>query len=1188
MLDFWEEQVQLQRAWTESVARRRVERDDRENEKERDRNEEDEVMGHVRWQEALKPPSEGSAGSGSGSGGPSGGSSNGSALIQQQQRRWDDDEEQRVWAAGENADSLLRMGVDQWSAQDVLPTLEEVQMAKFEVRPSKATDSFVFSLLTPFLVTLQPTEVPSADLLLSRGISEYTILPKILGRGKFSTVFLAVKNEVQYAIKHTPLFPHHQLISTRLLREPTLLAELPPHPNLVSVHETIRTPGHFYLVEEYLGGYVTLEQLLTLKTVTKPPNLPQLGMDLAETVLTQLLSAVHAIHHPLQICHRDIKPENILVHPETLQLKLLDFGLATHFSKSQPKLSTCCGSPAFHCPEIVHALASPPGAVQYWGPEVDAWTCGITMLRVLTGVRYPLGAAHASLRSMAIRAQRAVAMIADPKMRERVARLLDMDGIKRMRYFKEMVESGSQHSAHGINGHASIDALQRTTGPKQFKSTTFIPTEPTHTMDLPLLVGAAAEAHLLFSPPPSARILATVSNGRQSAVQTPINSRAPSPVPSLRPSYPGGSPPLANQPTLVLLNPSGHPLQRLLSFIKYCLRCSGILYHCWPDASSGPPGLLANAMMSDVNLAAFASAHGGTFSIPGSPALEGVPPSPTTPMVTAFGERTDGSGHIYLFECVIELVEPEPEPEQGSLSLVQTIMAAFGRRSSSTGTAKPPNSRSTSTTIADAAAVNAGTAVTGKAKPAPGPSGKDGQIKCLRFYLTVRFPRLLPPQPLLGTATPHSHRTQAPPFSRSSSAYGRRSRASSATGTDTSRAPGSARTSQDLQHHPTVHYAGDAMRRAASVDKAGTHVQAHVQAPSGPSQPQENGLHIITSLDTLPTFASSASVAGSPSRSRNTSRVRVSSNAKRPSGGRKGKVLIQVSDSRALEVVKKALSAGGTHEVSDIDDGSATDGNETDTSSRHGTTRRSMLRAQSYPAVTRSPSRDGSEGGEGETTLRGRQPRAVANSKWLNQHDPNVGRSVAAAVKEESPSSFDIEAMIADCSTNLDRVVRASHILEVADASSPDRSLKAVRDQLDTMSKKFTNLEKTDPNRLVSILSPWTFYLFNSVSLSLGLITDPPPAAETTPGAQPATIRALGADVLQLAARHLSPREVFVAVQERLELMLTEDPRSADVDDEAKPTEVVSPWIGALEMAGLLKVLNTGELAREDQKAARR
>lgn len=62
---------------------------------------------------------------------------------------------------------------------------------------------------------------------------------------------------VQYALKHTPLYPHHPLIAARLLREPTLLAQLPAHPCLVGVEGWIRTEGHFYLIG-------TLRLLLTV------------------------------------------------------------------------------------------------------------------------------------------------------------------------------------------------------------------------------------------------------------------------------------------------------------------------------------------------------------------------------------------------------------------------------------------------------------------------------------------------------------------------------------------------------------------------------------------------------------------------------------------------------------------------------------------------------------------------------------------------------------------------------------------------------------------------------------------------------------------------------------------------------------------------------------------------------------
>lgn len=50
----------------------------------------------------------------------------------------------------------------------------------------------------------------------------------------------------------------------------------------------------------------------------------------------------------------------------TLLLKLLDFGLATHFSSSEAKLTTCCGSPAYHSPELWRGLREPSGTVKYW------------------------------------------------------------------------------------------------------------------------------------------------------------------------------------------------------------------------------------------------------------------------------------------------------------------------------------------------------------------------------------------------------------------------------------------------------------------------------------------------------------------------------------------------------------------------------------------------------------------------------------------------------------------------------------------------------------------------------------------------------------------------------------------------------------------------------------------------------
>ncbi|KAK0535908.1 hypothetical protein OC834_001352 [Tilletia horrida] len=821
-------------------------------------------------------------------------------------------------------DEFRSRAIDTWDAEDVLPTLEEVQTKKYD-----------------------PVEVPSADLLLTRGISEYTMLPKVLGRGKFSTVFLAAKNGHKYAIKHTALFPHHPLISTRLLREPTLLAELPPHPNLVTVNETIRTPGHFYLVEEYLGGYVTLEALIPLLNKQPPDQPARLPDDAAEKIFQQLISVVNSIHTPLQICHRDIKPENILVHPVSLQLKLLDFGLATHFSRSEPKLSTCCGSPAFHCPEIVKALASPPGSVMYWGPEVDAWTCGITMLRCLTGVLYPLGAQHTSLRSMAIRAQRSVGMVSNPSLRDRIAKLVDMDGVKRMRYFQEMNAEQERLLGEPLRVR------------KEFKSTTYIPSEPSHTMRLPLLVGAAAE---------QAEALASGQRSPlTSSRTTPNTSRAPSPSP-LRHTHgvhsqsavvPSGT------KTMVLLNPTSQPPQRVLSFIKYCLRCAGILYHCWPDASSAAsaPALAASMLPLSATNASVpelscppSPAPGGGASTPGWASLSSERLEIPGVLLSNGNSTSNGSGngtswsHIHIFQCVLHLPEPVEEPEQ-QLSLVQTIMAAFGRRAapnakrSLSQPPKPKTDAAATPTAAAAAADKSAKAAADAAVAAASGNGGKASVRCLPFWMVVRFAPAFASSPSslsksgggLGSPTSGNGTLAkqgsssgagagagdrggpAPSYHRSSSLAGRRSRvgsaaaAESAGGTLAGGAPLHKTTSRSSDHSP-----GASNRTSEDLPslREGTPTYHSSRSPRIGTDPQGTE-SAGGSSSARPSGERQRSGSYSRAHSRQRLRSRVSHAGAPPS---KPKIFIYVSDERALPALQKALSVGGTSEGSDAEE----------------------------------------------------------------------------------------------------------------------------------------------------------------------------------------------------------------------------------------------------------------------------
>ncbi|OXG33924.1 serine/threonine protein kinase [Cryptococcus neoformans Bt15] len=404
----------------------------------------------------------------------------------------------------------------------------------------------------------EPKVVSTPDSLLQNGIAGFTYLPYssegVLGRGKFSTVYKVIGSDGNFhALKHTALYPHHPFISARLLREPTLLAELPRHPCLIGVEGWVRTEGHFYLVEQYATNHVPL-----------PTHPLPVTPSRAAYILDQLVSGVRdTLHEKGRVCHRDLKGDNILVDVDSGDIIILDLGLATKFSMSQPKLSTCCGSPAFHSPEIVMALSRPPGEITYYGPELDIWCIALTLLSLLLHVRFPLGPKHTSPYIMRERAMdrlqeldelyprhnpcrpRPLSISARMKgyagantqdtdvdfekhewrrVRKAMDDFLDIDGVRRMEKFRAY--------EIGDKTRKKVESYEAKEVEKKFKLINFIPTEVKYT--LPIFLEGEEKIK------------------KKTGV-------------------------------ISLSNPLGESERRVKSYIKYLLRSAGILYHVLPQ-----------------------------------------------------------------------------------------------------------------------------------------------------------------------------------------------------------------------------------------------------------------------------------------------------------------------------------------------------------------------------------------------------------------------------------------------------------------------------------------------------------------------------------------------------------------------------------------------------------------------------
>ena len=539
------------------------------------------------------------------------------------------------------------------------------------------------------------------------------------------------------------------------------------------------------------------------------------------------------------------QPENILVRvdsstsPATLHLKLLDFGLATHFSQSEPKLTTCCGSPAYHSPELWRGLRDKFGSVRYWGPEVDAWCVGLTVLRCVTPSKYPLGIGHTSLQSLADKVVDALLTVPDAAIRQVLAGLLHLDGVKRMRAFSRFCASLPERQAKRAEreGRSALDVdgeraqsqqqqsqQQMQREKKEFKTTAFVPAPLAHRLELfldeqsfarsegPKLEAtivddsldalvehvasscttvapsrasrstsstrtATAEQPQACAPPVVASGLARAASGspetpaslgRASLSSSPTSPHSPMlttpntstdsltsasstapltpssySMPFRHPSYP---PPIE----LTLLNPTNEPIRRAISYVKYALRCKGILYHVRDDS-----GVVSSATASPFGGATpasfgFASPDSAPPSLPPTPYSQppapfGGFPFPSSPASTANPDES----FVCFLHCVVPL-PPSSSSDDSNLSPATFRLRATlqqqdertlqrrrpgmpARANTHTGYSFEPR-RSASTPPQRLSDLGGGGSPGGKKGAAP------DKVEALTFFLSVRKP----------------------------------------------------------------------------------------------------------------------------------------------------------------------------------------------------------------------------------------------------------------------------------------------------------------------------------------------------------------------------------------------------------------------------------------------------------------
>ena len=139
---------------------------------------------------------------------------------------------------------------------------------------------------------------------------------------------------------------------------------------VVRVYELHSYQNRLALVYEDFGGQ-------SLKRLLKQPLLPIAFLSIAVQLAQALLSL-----HQHGILHKDIKPANIIFNPQTGQVKLTDFSIASRLDQEMPQITNpnqLEGTLAYMSPEQTGRMNR---SVDY---RSDFYSLGITFYEMLTG-----------------------------------------------------------------------------------------------------------------------------------------------------------------------------------------------------------------------------------------------------------------------------------------------------------------------------------------------------------------------------------------------------------------------------------------------------------------------------------------------------------------------------------------------------------------------------------------------------------------------------------------------------------------------------------------------------------------------------------------------------------------------------------------------------------------------------------
>lgn len=164
---------------------------------------------------------------------------------------------------------------------------------------------------------------------------------EFLGRGQFGIVVSCVfKKDNQIVVKKQSIKKRNDDL---LRNELNVLSRL-NHPNIPKGYGFIESPSFCIIMEKKAG--------VLLGDYIFHPSPYENGDDTVFCILLQI-AGIMSYLHTRHVIFRDLKPDNLLIIPDTLEINLIDFGLAVYLGETSPFITGIVGTRGYIAPEVL-------------------------------------------------------------------------------------------------------------------------------------------------------------------------------------------------------------------------------------------------------------------------------------------------------------------------------------------------------------------------------------------------------------------------------------------------------------------------------------------------------------------------------------------------------------------------------------------------------------------------------------------------------------------------------------------------------------------------------------------------------------------------------------------------------------------------------------------------------------------